>query len=616
MKRILMILLGLMLVVNMGVFAQGDDLESLLQEDDTSLEQQLLGTAEKKSGDLMGGSVKDIIGQAVLQYPNEKVWKQVYKGMGVKEGTTVVTMENSEAKIELENGAIIDLRPKTQAIFNTLREDPEKKEMTETGIQLFVGKIYSNVKKLVKTGSKYEVKTGSATAGVRGTKFTVAVNETGDTEITTYEGTVAVTTVQSPEPVFVMAGEKIKALKGGKVNPKEKHNELPPKSLEKPVKEKKKAEKKAKVEEKKPTEKGNAGVTMEAGSNVVNGKSYGTLEIKPDFAHIFGTPIGLGLKIMVLQGDENGKNVTKYGPNASDKWYDSVSLRWAEYDSKTFGIRYGELSGVSYGQGLLMSGYSTFGIKTRVTLPKNGFKAMVPLKEASDSKLDTVYAVRLESKVMDKSPLTLGITAITDTDVADDSKLNKTAVGLDASYPVSKYLIPYAEFAKLMDFGQGMGAGFRGGSKFFNYKLEYRNIGKEFTPVLYDYYYNKNKDTYDLSKVEAYSGYLLQVGSNIFDILTMGIKYEDYGDNSKVLTGTALFSKLKFLPGMWSRLQAGFNYMQKGVDFNDFSWEDKEKAVINGYIVYPASGSVDVRIEYNKEAGEEAYQTFRTIIRF
>ncbi|OQY09106.1 MAG: hypothetical protein B6I28_03630, partial [Fusobacteriia bacterium 4572_132] len=399
MKKNIYAVLIFLMIISINVFAMGD-LEELLLSDETSLESELLGE-EEVQGDLLKGEVKELIGQALIKKNNEEVWKQAFKGMGIEEGTTVVTMENSELQIELLNGAIVDLRPKTQAYFKTMRQDPEKKELTETGIKLFMGKIYSNVKKLVDTGSKYKVETSSATAGVRGTKFSVWVDEAGETGAEVYEGIVAFSSNSNPQNIMeIIRGERAKVSSTGLMGEKEKHNNEPPKKLEEKKEEKIEGEKvKEEKEEKKAKKSSGIGFSMEAGTKVVNDISYGTLELKPDFKNIFGTPIGLGLKVTLLQGQEEEKNVTKYGPGASDEWYDSISLRWAEYNGKVVGVRYGELGAINYGHGLLMENYTTFGLKSRLSLKNDRIYAFVPLKESADSEKDNLYGGRYERRV-------------------------------------------------------------------------------------------------------------------------------------------------------------------------------------------------------------------------
>ena len=225
-KSIYAVLIFLM-VLSISSFAM-KDLEELLLGDETVLENELLGEEEVK-GDLLKGEVKELIGQALIKKNDEEVWKQVFKGMGVEEGTTVVTMENSEMQIELLNGVIVDLSSKTKVYFKTMRQDPEKKELTETGIKLFIGKIYSNVKKLVDTGSKYKVETSSATAGVRGTKFSVEVTETGETKTEVYEGIVEFSSNSNPKKVIkIRRGERARVSHVGLMGKKEKHNNKPP----------------------------------------------------------------------------------------------------------------------------------------------------------------------------------------------------------------------------------------------------------------------------------------------------------------------------------------------------------------------------------------------------
>lgn len=681
MKKLLVLLMSFMIFLT--AFGAGDELENLLNEDDAVVASQL--GVKNKSGNLYEGIIQKVVGQALSKNKNQEVWNPVFEGMQVKEGMTILTMDKAQVKVALPSGTVIDIRPKTQAVFETLRQDPVKTELTETGIKLLVGKVYSNVRKLVETGSKYEVKTNSATAGVRGTQFEMSADENGVSGVTVFEGTVMYSTSASPTPVSVEKGEKISSDANGLVGEKQKHNDMPPADVEEEKtispentaivespkgKDEAKKEKDKAKNEKNDTSSGGSGggrMAVESGSTVVDEKFYATLEFKPDFYKIFGTPIGVGLKVSFLQGKniDDEETFWKYGPAASDKWYDSISLRWVEYETKKFGIRYGELSGVLFGQGLLMDGYATFGVKSHFNRDKWGIMGMAPLKETPISERDNLYAGRFEMKTI--SNLWAGVTYVGDMDEKiDEEKFPNSGIAADVYVPLSKMLIPYFEYATLPNYGYGWGTGIRGNIAVVNYKLEYRNIGDNFIPDIYDAYYENLKDkyttklsemddlkkaqslleekiiaetdatskaalqaeydninttitekqqsidsdSYNLDNLKAYSGYLARVGVGFGGIFSAAAQYEDYGDvEGKRITG-------QFSAKVMDRIRAGIDYNQKNIDFDTFDWMKKDTTSINGYLVYPLNPAVDIRVEYIKKPGEDVYQTFKTIIVF
>ncbi len=82
------------------------------------------------------------------------------------------------------------------------------------------------------TGSKYEIDTGSATAGVRGTEFLVELDQDKNSKVIVYEGTVYVYSKEMKMETAIEKNEKIEVNRYGEFKQKEKHNELPPQRKE------------------------------------------------------------------------------------------------------------------------------------------------------------------------------------------------------------------------------------------------------------------------------------------------------------------------------------------------------------------------------------------------
>jgi len=172
--------------------------------------------------------VEKVTGQAFLKSDNSENWVQIVEKSVIKEKMSVITMENSKVRIKTKDGGFINLGQKTKVYFETMKGDPKKEEISETGIKLLWGKIYSNVKKKVESGGKYEVKTGSVVAGVRGTKFLVEAEKNGTTDLTVYEGVVAAKKLDSDYEMLVGKGERVHVREDGTFEDKAKHNEQPP----------------------------------------------------------------------------------------------------------------------------------------------------------------------------------------------------------------------------------------------------------------------------------------------------------------------------------------------------------------------------------------------------
>ncbi|HET7699790.1 MAG TPA: FecR family protein, partial [Candidatus Limnocylindria bacterium] len=109
----------------------------------------------------------------------------------VSAGDRVRTAEASHAVITFFDGSTIELEPST-----TIQID--EAAVTGSGARSIsllqtLGRTWSSVQKLTRADSKYELKTPSSTAVVRGTGFETNVSESGQTTLTVTDGSVAVT---------------------------------------------------------------------------------------------------------------------------------------------------------------------------------------------------------------------------------------------------------------------------------------------------------------------------------------------------------------------------------------------------------------------------------------
>ncbi|MFO7947461.1 MAG: FecR domain-containing protein [Armatimonadota bacterium] len=115
-------------------------------------------------------------------------------------GDTVRTGEDGHLKLEWIDGTRVAVDPDTQMTILKCRMN--RMSNSETSLfKLDVGNIWIRVIKVLSQKSKFEVRTPTATAGVRGTVFSVRVDETGETEVSVYEGSVAVSTAKTSETV-------------------------------------------------------------------------------------------------------------------------------------------------------------------------------------------------------------------------------------------------------------------------------------------------------------------------------------------------------------------------------------------------------------------------------
>jgi len=155
------------------------------------------------------GKIEKLKGQAFLQKDGSTVWLQLVENTMIDEKVTIVTMEDSELKLKLDNDISVNVGAKTKLYIDSLKSKPKSETITETGLKLLFGKVYSNINKKLETGAKYEIKSGSVVAGVRGTRFLVTNLQGGRVEIKVYEGFVVVTNSIENKEYTIMKNQKV-----------------------------------------------------------------------------------------------------------------------------------------------------------------------------------------------------------------------------------------------------------------------------------------------------------------------------------------------------------------------------------------------------------------------
>lgn len=119
------------------------------------------------------------------------------------------TKRDSSAILSLADMTTFVMKPESEIILNTESERENK-------IQLLAGKVWVNVKKMVKDGS-LDVEMGQAVAGIKGTNITCSSNEDGsENRIKVLRGMARVMIRESKEQVDVGAGEELIVKKGAK----------------------------------------------------------------------------------------------------------------------------------------------------------------------------------------------------------------------------------------------------------------------------------------------------------------------------------------------------------------------------------------------------------------
>ncbi len=161
-----------------------------------------------------------ISGSVTVQGAPGEDFRPVEDGTLLRASMTIRTGGDAYAVLTYFEGSTVSIDPNTTLVIRSLFANPDGS--TVISMEQEIGHTWHSVTHLLNPGSRYEVRTPSATAAVRGTAFAVAVqlDEKGEIEsvVETTEGTVA--TSKAPTPEEPQPKEEVLVTPGLKVSVK------------------------------------------------------------------------------------------------------------------------------------------------------------------------------------------------------------------------------------------------------------------------------------------------------------------------------------------------------------------------------------------------------------
>ena len=121
---------------------------------------------------------------SVLKKGAEK-WREARVNMPLNTGDAVYAREESFAEIVYSSGALLRMDEDSKIIIEEATENSVKTSTT-------VGNVWANMRKLVSSKKEFELSSPTATAAIRGTVFQMEANADSSTDISVFQGTVAV----------------------------------------------------------------------------------------------------------------------------------------------------------------------------------------------------------------------------------------------------------------------------------------------------------------------------------------------------------------------------------------------------------------------------------------
>jgi len=130
-------------------------------------------------------------GDVTLQHRGEDLWLPVDTDIPVEEGDRLRTGEDGSAEILMDDGSVVRMEEGTEITLEELAADCQDQRILST-MALWFGRILCTVQKLVHRESRFQVRTPTLVAAVRGTDFVVESTTEEETDVGVFEGDVAV----------------------------------------------------------------------------------------------------------------------------------------------------------------------------------------------------------------------------------------------------------------------------------------------------------------------------------------------------------------------------------------------------------------------------------------
>ncbi|GAB4267957.1 MAG: hypothetical protein Kow0029_02890 [Candidatus Rifleibacteriota bacterium] len=157
-----------------------------------------------------GVRFSDLSGEVLVRPDEDRLaWELADLDMILYVMDHIKTGRDASAILSLADMTTFVMKPESEIILNTESEKENK-------IELLAGKVWVNVKKMVKDGSM-SVKMSQAVAGIKGTNITCSSNEDGsENRVKVLRGEARVMILETREEIPVGQGEELVIKKGGK----------------------------------------------------------------------------------------------------------------------------------------------------------------------------------------------------------------------------------------------------------------------------------------------------------------------------------------------------------------------------------------------------------------
>jgi hypothetical protein len=545
--------------------------------------------------------VQSVRGQVLLQAGGSQFWKPVRAGLNFGAGSTVRTGENSWLDLKLADESKLTIQPNTELLIQVLRVDTKNPNLKQSIFLIKQGKVLNKVAPYTMPGSKFEIGTGSASAGIRGTILEFGFLN-GQLNLSVYDGLVDLLDVLKDQVIPVATGEVASWTAGGEFLL---NGGL--KSL---------AEREAEL------------LQAQAAAGGTSSTSTGLPKLKtPDWMQDYLQALGLNTE-RFFDEDVSAFHIRPgFGwkrleflldlgfyknPWNDDKW------QWGEpvpditpkvpnfvdtlaYHGKKLDISYQKLNDYNFDYGLLLSDYHSGDpyhgweliwtpddeTKATLVLPQD----IVYLSPFYKDECASLDALRLEQKfsmLLFKGQM--GLTGVFESNLGLDNTMYPRYAGeVDFSITLLPLIIPYVEVAQLDEFGKAATAGVSGNiGKFFRYQAgRFKTIGNFDLNYFGGSYEELKRNTllsspgevlpdFSVTSYPDREGYIARTGIELWSWAKLGVLFID-DDISGEKLGVNFSGKIDRL-----KLEYGLSRYDQN-DITDYDWFVKGNFSIFGY---------------------------------
>ncbi|MEW6712884.1 MAG: FecR family protein, partial [Candidatus Riflebacteria bacterium] len=157
-----------------------------------------------------GVRFSDLSGEVLVRPDEDRLaWEFAEMEMILNVMDHIQTKKDASAILSLTDMTTFVMKPESEIILNTESEKENK-------IELLAGKVWVNVKKMVKDGTM-NVEMSQAVAGIKGTNITCSSNQDGsENRIQVLRGIASIMIRESKEQIELTEGEELVVKKGVK----------------------------------------------------------------------------------------------------------------------------------------------------------------------------------------------------------------------------------------------------------------------------------------------------------------------------------------------------------------------------------------------------------------